>query len=171
MRNKFKRLLLTVTMMALVANMALPVMAQNPTGSIRGTVTDPQGAVILNAAVTVTNKATGDTRKVSTGGDGIYAVENLLPGEYEVKIEAQGFATQIITARVQVGNTTSGDAALRVGTTGEIVDVTAEAPIIDKQNYKIDGVITRQKIDALPLNGRNFLQLALLEPGASVSTS
>jgi hypothetical protein len=171
MRNMFKRLLLTVTMVALVANMAFPVMAQNPTGSIRGTVTDPAGAVILNATVTVTNKGTGDTRKVNTGSDGIYAVENLLPGAYEVKIEAQGFATQIITAQVQVGNTTSGDAALRVGTTGEIVDVTAEAPIIDKQNYKIDGVITRQKIDALPLNGRNFLQLALLEPGVSVSTS
>lgn len=171
MRNKFKRLLLAVTTAALVANMTFPVMAQNPTGSIRGTVTDPQGAVILNATVTVTRKATGDTRKVSTGGDGIYAVENLLPGEYEVKIEAQGFATQVITAQVQVGNTTSGDAALRVGATGEIVDVTAEAPIIDKQNYKIDGVITRQKVDALPLNGRNFLQLALLEPGVGVSAN
>jgi hypothetical protein len=171
MRNKFKRLLMTVTMLALVANMIFPVMAQNPTGSIRGTVTDPQGAVITNATVTVVRKATGDTRKVSTGGDGIYAVENLLPGEYEVKIEAQGFATQVITAQVQVGNTTSGDAALRVGSTGEIVDVTAEAPIINKQDYKIDGVITRQKVDALPLNGRNFLQLALLEPGVGVSAN
>jgi hypothetical protein len=60
---------------------------------------------------------------------------------------------------------------MRVGSTDQIVDVVAEAPIIDKQNYKIDGVVTRQKIDALPLNGRNFLQLALLEPGVSVSTS
>src|SRR5215216_2346363 len=171
MRNKFKRLLMTVTMLALVANMTFPVMAQNPTGSIRGTVTDPQGAVITNANITVIRKATGDTRKVTTGGDGIYAVENLLPGEYEVKIEAQGFATQVVTAEVRVGNTTSGDAALRVGTTGEIVDVTAEAPIINKQDYKIDGVITRQKVDALPLNGRNFLQLALLEPGVGVSAN
>jgi hypothetical protein len=106
MRNKFKRLLLTVTTLALVANMTFPVMAQNPTGSIRGTVTDPQGAVIANAAVTVTNKTTGDIRKISTGNDGIYSVENLRPGEYEVKIEAQGFATQVLTATVQVGNTT-----------------------------------------------------------------
>jgi hypothetical protein len=170
MRNKFKRLLLAVTMVALVANMTFPVMAQNPTGAIRGTVTDPQGAVITNASVTVTRKATGESRKISTGGDGIYAAENLVPGEYEVKIEAQGFATQVITAQVQVGNTTSGDAALRVGAAGEIVDVTAEAPIINKQDYKIDGVITRQKVDALPLNGRNFLQLALLEPGVGVTT-
>lgn len=170
MRIKFQRLLLAVTLLALVANMAGPVMAQNPTGAIRGTVTDQQSAVVTNASVTVTNKATGETRKTNTGNDGIYAVENLLPGEYEIKIEAANFATQVITAQVQVGNTTSGDAALRVGGKGEIIEVQADAPTIDKQNFKIDGVIARQKIDALPLNGRNFLQLALLEPGVGVST-
>ncbi|HXG94959.1 MAG TPA: TonB-dependent receptor [Blastocatellia bacterium] len=171
MRIKFKRLLLALAMLALGANMISPVLAQNPTGSIRGTITDQSGAVITNATITVTNKATGDVRKASTGNDGIYAVTNLLPGEYEVKIEAQGFSTQNITALVQVGNTTTGDATLRAGSVGEVVDVVAEAPIIDKQNYKIDGVVTRQKIDALPLNGRNFLQLAQLEPGVGVSTS
>jgi hypothetical protein len=171
MRYKFRHLPLAVTVLALVVNVTFPVYAQNPTGSIRGTVTDQQGGVIQNATVTVTNKATGDVRKVSTGGDGIYQASSLLPGEYEVRIEAQGFSTQIIALVVQVGNTTTGDASLRVGAASEIVDVTAEAPQIDKQNYKIDGVITRQKIDALPLNGRNFLQLALLEPGVGVSAS
>ncbi|MFL6275632.1 MAG: carboxypeptidase regulatory-like domain-containing protein [Blastocatellia bacterium] len=170
MRIKCKRLLLAVMMTMLVANLALPVLAQNPTGAIRGTVTDPQGAIVPNATVTVTNKATGESRKINTGSDGIYAVENLLPGDYEVKIEAQGFSTQVITAPVQVGNTTNGDAALRVGTKEEIVEIQAEAPQIDKTNYKIDGVIGRQKIDALPLNGRNFLQLASLEPGVGVTT-
>ena len=154
MRIKYKRLLLAITMMALVANLALPVLAQNPTGAIRGTVTDPQGAIVPNATVTVTNKATGETRNINTGNDGIYAVENMLPGAYEIKIEAQGFSTQVISAVVQVGNTTNGDAALRVGTKEEIVEIQAEAPQIDKTNYKIDGVIGRQKIDALPLNWR-----------------
>ena len=172
MHIKFKRLALTVTVLTLVARMTLPVLAQNPTGSIRGTVTDQQGAVIQNATVIVTSKATGDSRKVSTGGDGIYAVENLHAGEYDVRIEAAGFATQNLTSlSVQTGSTSSGDVSMRAGGAGEVVDVVAEAPIIDKQNYKIDGVITRQKIDALPLNGRNFLQLALLEPGVGVSTS
>jgi hypothetical protein len=147
------------------------VLAQNPTGSIKGTVTDQQGAVIANATVTVTNKATGVVRTATSGSDGIYLVSTLLPGEYEVKIDAEGFASQVTMLTVQVGSTTSGDAALRAGTKGEVVDVVAEAPIIDKQNFKIDGVVTRQKIDALPLNGRNFLQLALLEPGVSVTTS
>ncbi len=169
MRSKLKILLLTVTILTLVAQMSFPAFAQNPTGSIRGTITDQQGDVIPNASITVTNKATGEVRKSNTGNDGIYQVSTLLPGEYEIKVEAGGFATQISTVLVQVGNTSSGDASLRVGTANEIVDVVAEAPIIDKQNFKIDGVINRQKVEALPLNGRNFLQLALLEPGVSVS--
>ncbi|HXU40005.1 MAG TPA: carboxypeptidase regulatory-like domain-containing protein [Blastocatellia bacterium] len=172
MHTKFKLLLLAIALITLAARTALPVMAQNPTGSIRGIVTDQHGAVIQNATVTVTNKATGDTRKINAGSDGIYAVENLLPGSYDVKVEAQGFATQNITSLVvQTGSTSTGDATLRAGAVGEVVDVVAEAPIIDKQNFKIDGVVTRQKIDALPLNGRNFLQLALLEPGVGVSVS
>src|SRR5262245_11492408 len=83
--------------------LALPLTAlsQNAAGSIRGTVTDQQGAVIHNAAVTVTNKGTGEARQTNTGDDGLYAVENLPPGEYEVKIQANGFATQILNARVQ----------------------------------------------------------------------
>lgn len=172
MHTKFRLLLLAIALLTLAARTTLPVMAQNPTGSIRGVVTDQQGAVIQNATVSVTNKATGDSRKVNAGNDGIYAVENLLPGEYDVKIEAKGFATQNITSLVvQTGSTSTGDAVLRAGAVGEVVDVVAEAPIIDKQNFKIDGVVTRQKIDALPLNGRNFLQLALLEPGVGVSVS
>lgn len=170
MHTKFKCLLLAVTVLTLAARMSLPVLAQNPTGSIRGTVTDQQGAVIQNANVTITNKATGDSRKVSSGDDGIYAFENLLPADYEVKIEAQGFATSVLTVTVEVGRTISGDAQMRAGGAGEVVDVVAEASIIDKQNFKIDGVINRQKIDALPLNGRNFLQLAVLEPGVAVNT-
>ena len=81
MHTKFKLLLLSVTLLALAARTTIPVMAQNPTGSIRGTVTDQSGAIIQNANVTVTNKATGDVRKVSTGSDGIFAVENLLAGD------------------------------------------------------------------------------------------
>ena len=171
MHNKFRLLLLAVALLTLAVRTTVPVLAQNPTGSIKGTVTDQQGAVIQNATITATNKATGVARTATSGDDGVYLVSTLLPGEYEVKIEAQGFATQVSTLTVQVGNTTTGDAALRAGTKGEVVDVVADSPIIDKQNFKIDGVVTRQKIDALPLNGRNFLQLAQLEPGVSVSAS
>src|SRR5215467_12985586 len=169
MRYNLRHLLLTMATVALVTLAALTVVAQNPTGSIRGAVTDEQGAVIPKAAVTVTNKATGDTRKTNSGEDGTFGVENLLPGDYDVKIEAGGFSTITQTVTVQVGNTSNGNATLRAGAANVVVDVVSEAPIIDKTDYKIDGVVTRQKIDALPLNGRNFLQLALLEPGVGVS--
>ncbi|HKG21693.1 MAG TPA: TonB-dependent receptor [Blastocatellia bacterium] len=171
MRHKFRFLLMAALMLSFLVRMSFPVFAQNPTGSVRGTVTDPQGAVIANANITVTNKATGDVRRANTGNDGIYLVSTLLPGEYELKVEAQNFSTQILNVVVQVGTTSTGDVEMRIGASNEIVDVVAEAPIIDKENYKLDGVITRQKIDALPLNGRNFLQLAMLEPGVGVSTS
>jgi hypothetical protein len=170
MHIKFKHLLLVIALVSLAARTTLPVMAQTPTGSIRGIVKDQQGAVITNANITVTNKATGAVRTTDTGSDGIYAVENLPAGDYEVKIEAAGFATQNITTVVQVGSSTTGDASLRAGAKGEVVDVIAEAPIIDKQNYKIDGVVNRMQVDNLPLNGRNFLQLALLEPGVGVAS-
>jgi hypothetical protein len=155
----------------LLAAIALPLIAQTPVGSIRGVVTDQQGAVIQNAGITVFNQATGDVRKARTGGDGIYAVDNLLPGEYKVKIERQGFATQLLTLIVQVGSASSGDASLTIGSTTQVINITAETPIIDKSNYKVDGVITRQKVEAMPLNGRNFLQLAMLEPGVAVSST
>jgi hypothetical protein len=170
MRYNLRHLLLAIMTLTLAALTALSVRAQNPTGSIRGTVTDEQGAVIQKATITVTNKSTGDVRKLTAGDDGAYSVENLLPGDYEIKVEASGFSTVSETATVLVGNSTTGNVVLRVGGGNVVVDITSEAPVIDKTDYKIDGVIERQEIDALPLNGRNFLQLALIEPGVSVST-
>ncbi|HYV03043.1 MAG TPA: carboxypeptidase-like regulatory domain-containing protein, partial [Blastocatellia bacterium] len=164
MNIKCKSWLVSVTILSLLATISFPVLAQTPTGSIGGVVKDQQGAVIQNASITVTNKATGAARTANTGSDGIYAVANLPAGDYEVKIEAQGFATHNIVAIVQVGGVSSVDATLHAGAKGEIVDVVAEAPIIDKLNYKIDGVVGRAQVENLPLNGRNFLQLALLEP-------
>src|SRR5215475_2889871 len=84
-------------------------LAQNATGSITGAVTDPNNEVIANATVTVTNRATGAVRKVTSKDEGNYTVENLLPGEYEVKIEVQGFITQIKVLLVQVGGSTTGN--------------------------------------------------------------
>src|SRR5262245_14543857 len=84
-------------------------LAQNATGAITGAVTDPNNEVIANATVTVTNKATGAVRKVSTKVEGNYTVENLLPGGYEVKVEVQGFITQIQALQVQVGSSVTGN--------------------------------------------------------------
>ena len=168
MRLMLRALAAASVILTLLLVLNISVSAQSAVGSIRGTVVDQHGAVIQNAAVTVTNKATGEARRANTGGDGIYGVENLLPGEYEIKIQAKGFATQLLNVRIQVSVTSSGDASLRAGTADEVVEVTSEAPILDRQNYKIDGVITRERIENLPLNGRSFLSLAMLEPGVAV---
>ena len=145
--------------------------AQTPTGALRGSVTDPAKAVISNAVVTVKNKETGAERIASVGSDGGFIINNLLPGGYEVKVTAQGFKTSISSATIQVGDTATLDVALEVGEASETVVISGDSTaFVNPSDFKIDGVITRQKIDSLPLNGRNFLQLASLEPGVSVTT-
>jgi uncharacterized surface protein with fasciclin (FAS1) repeats len=119
-------MLLTVTLLPPIANITFSVFAQTITGSIRGRVTDQLGRVVQNATVTLTSKATGNVRKVAAGPDGAYVIDNLVPGEYAVRIGAEGFATQTISLLVQTGSTTSGDAALRAGAKGEVVDVVAD---------------------------------------------
>src|SRR5215472_16053013 len=131
MRYNFRRLLLALTVLGLIIQSAMPVLAQNPTGSIRGTVIDEPGAVIQKANVTVTSKSTGEARKVTTNEEGVYTVDNLLPGDYDVKIEASGFSTVSEQVTVQVGNTASGNATLRVGAANIVVDVVTAAPQID----------------------------------------
>ncbi len=144
---------------------------QTPTGAVQGLVTDERGDVVPHAVVTLVNRATGETRRTESRDDGIYRLDHLSPGEYEVAVQAPGFAPTVQRLLVRVGATTSADVTLRVGPQSEVVEITAEPSWLDRVSYKIDGVITREKIEALPLNGRNFLQLAMLEPGASVTIS
>src|SRR5215813_10945678 len=145
------------------------VLAQNATGAITGTVTDPNSEALASAAVTVTSKATGAVRKVSTKGEGNYTVENLIPGEYEVRVESQGFATQVQSLLVQVGASTAGNFAMTVGGTNQTIEVSGGAPVINTTDTVIGGVINRDRVESLPLNGRSFLSIALLEPGVSVN--
>src|SRR5499427_2588118 len=145
------------------------VLAQNATGSITGAVTDPNNEAIASAAVTVTNKATGAVRKVSTRGEGNYTVESLIPGEYEVRVESQGFVTQVQVLLVQVGASTTGNFSMTVGAASQSVEVTGGAPVINTTDSVVGGIVNRQSIENLPLNGRSFLSVALLEPGVTVS--
>jgi hypothetical protein len=148
---------------------AAATLAQNATGSITGTVTDPNNEVIANAAVTVTNKATGAVRKIATKGEGNYTVENLIPGEYEVRVESQGFITQLQVLLVQVGASTTGNFSMSIGAASQTIEVTGGAPIINTTDTVVGGVVNREAIENLPLNGRSFLSVALLEPGVTVS--
>ena len=148
----------------------LPAGAQSTvaTGSIQGTVTDPNGAVVPNAAVTITNKATGQTSKLTSSASGTYASGALIPGEYAVRIEAKGFQTQVLNVPVQVGNTASGSTKLTLGQSTEVVEVTGSAVAVNTEQATVQGVLSTEQIENLPINGRNFLDLAQLEPGVQI---
>jgi hypothetical protein len=149
--------------------LAHPGLAQATNGSIRGTVTDPNGAVMPRAVVTVKNTGTGFDRKLMTNEDGGYLADNLSPGEYEIQVESQGFQKQLKRMTVLTGNNVEANFSMTVGANTETVVVTSDAARVNTSDYKIDGVITRERIENLPLNGRSFLSLASLEPGVTVS--
>src|SRR5215468_3938506 len=152
------------------AFIVLPCHAQVPTGGLAGAVTDATGAVVPNAMVTLTNKETGATRTVETNSEGFYSAPSLPAGEYEVKVVAKGFSALLRVATVLTGSTTTVNVSLQVGQTTEIVTVTGTtASTINYESNTVQGVVTRQQIDNLPLNGRSFLNLAQLEPGVTVN--
>jgi len=167
--NPQRSLLFVICLLALTTITLLPAWAQTiSTGSIQGTVTDPNGAVIPNAAVTITNKGTGQAIKVTSSGSGTYTSGPLLPGNYEVRVEAQGFQTQVAQVAVQVGGISNGNARLTVGKATEVVEVTSTGVAINTEQPTVQGVLTTQQIENLPINGRNFLDLAQLEPGVQI---
>jgi hypothetical protein len=138
------------------------------TGSIQGTVTDPSGAVVGGATVTINNKATGQSIVTSTTSSGTYASGALIPGNYVVKIEAKGFKTVQMPVVVEVNTTSSGNVKLPLGQTTELVEVQGSAVTVNTEQATVQGVLTSQQIENLPINGRNFLDLAQLEPGVQI---
>ena len=140
---------------------------QAANATLTGTVSDPMGAVIAGAKITATQTATGIKRDAVSNDDGLYVFSNLAPGDYELQIEAQGFAIKVTkTVPLNVGQTVTLNARLEVDPTIAHV-MTYILPMIDTSTSLIDGVIQSREVQRLPLNGRNFLELALLIPGNS----
>jgi hypothetical protein len=138
------------------------------TGSIQGTITDPTGAVVPGTKVTVTNSSTGQTINLTSSGTGVYNSGALIPGEYTVKVEAKGFKTAVLPVTVQVGVTSPGSVTLELGLATTVISVETNALVVNTEQSTIQGVMTRQQIERLPIDGRNFLDLAQLEPGVQV---
>jgi hypothetical protein len=157
-----------VVMLALIMSLGSQARAQNATGAISGTATDPSSSVIANAAVTATNTATGVSRKMTTGSAGNFRFDNLQPGEYVIKAEAQGFASQTQTVTVQVATTLSINFSMTVGQVAEVVEVTGAAALVSTTESKVSTTYNRDQVDALPMNGRSFLSVATLDPGTTV---
>jgi hypothetical protein len=142
--------------------------AQLPTGSIQGTITDPSGAVVPGAKVTISSASSGQTFNLTTSGSGSYTSGPLLPGMYTIAVTAQGFSTAQSTVSVQVGGVTAVNLVLKVGKTSELVTVEASAVQVNTVQPTVQGVLTAQQIEDLPISGRNFLNLAALEPGVQI---
>lgn len=138
------------------------------TGSIQGTVTDPSDQLVAGAKVTILGKATGQVIQTTSGLSGLYDSGPLFPGEYQVRVEARSFETTELELTVQIGITASGNVRLKVGPSSQIVDVVSSAVSVNLGDARVQGVLTSKQIDRLPVNGRNFLDLAQLEPGVQI---
>jgi len=138
------------------------------TGTIQGTVSDASGAVISDAKVIISNRSTGQVIELVSSATGMYASGALLPGEYVIRVEHAGFQTSQLSAIVSVGVITSGNLKLQVGRETQLVEVSGTAVQVNTEQPIVQGVLTSQQIETLPISGRNFLDLAQLEPGVQI---
>jgi outer membrane receptor protein involved in Fe transport len=145
-----------------------PAFAQVAGATLSGRVTDPSDAVIPGAQVTIKDVGKGITRITTADTAGIYTAPNLLPGNYDLTCSAPGFATEVRTRiTLTVGAQQVLDIAMRVGQASQVVAVTGEAPAVELASSTVSAVINDTTVRDLPLNGRDWTQLATLQPGVS----
>ncbi|MFZ1032077.1 MAG: carboxypeptidase-like regulatory domain-containing protein, partial [Candidatus Acidiferrales bacterium] len=166
----FGKLLLTFVFLAYVFSAASPLHAQSTvaTGNIQGTVTDPTGAVVATAKITITNTDTGQVVHVASSSAGTYNSGALVPGNYSVRVEAAGFKTVQQGVIVRVGEISGINVSLQVGESNTVVTVAEQSVAVNTEQPSVQGVLNQEQIENLPVNGRNFLDLAQLEPGVQI---
>src|SRR5580693_343427 len=151
---------------AIVAVAASLCRTQVPVGSISGIVTDPKDAVVAGARVVALSAAQGVSRDTVTNGSGFYLLSDLPAGSYNLRIEQTGFAlSEFNGIELETGHSATIDAKLQIAQAGTTVEVNASAATVDLTQSMIQGQITSTTIESIPLNGRNFLELAYLVPG------
>jgi Carboxypeptidase regulatory-like domain len=139
---------------------------QLPSGTINGRVIDPQGNIVVGAHVTVTNNGKSLSRESLTNSDGLYAIPSLPPGVYDLRVESAGFAvSEAHNLALDVGTITTANISLQIATAKDVVMVGGLNQTVDLTQSMIQGQIGSNTIESIPLNGRNFLELAYLVPG------
>src|SRR6266704_3365591 len=137
-------------------------------GEITGEVTDQSGAIAPNASVTATNTATNGARTTLTNTSGIYSFPALVPGPYQVKVEAPGFQSAVRSnIELQVQQTARIDFSLTVGQATQTIEVSGAVQLLTTESATVGTVIEEKRITELPLNGRDFLQLVTLSPNVT----
>lgn len=141
--------------------------AQTDSGRVRGTVTDPQGAIVSGVVVTLSNPETGRTQTATTDAQGNYNFDVVPRGHYKVQVDQKGFKAATAEITLEVSQAKEVNFRLQIGERTETVDVSAEVPLVDTESSGTGEVIQGRQITELPLNGRNFTQLALLTSGVT----
>jgi hypothetical protein len=164
--SMLKRAMIRAFVLAMVAMVVSVAQGQIPTGSLNGLVTDPKDAIIIGARVSAVSATQGFSRDTITDSRGLYVLPDLPAGEYSLTIGQAGFAvTEVKSIVLEAGRNTTVDAKLEVAAAGTTVDVNASAVSVNLTQSMIQGQITSKTIESIPLNGRNFLELAYLVPG------
>ena len=159
-----------MAILALFAIAAGPLAAQTTYGSIVGSARDVSGAMMPGVKITVTNESTGESHARETNEAGVYALTTLYPGNYRLRGEMSGFrAVDIKGITLQVNQTARFDVTMEVGQVTESIEVAATAPVLATDTSDVGQVINNKQIVDLPLNGRNFMQLASLTNGVILS--
>jgi len=156
------------TVVLLLCFITLPVFAQVATAELSGTVLDPTGASVPNAKVTATNNDTGRVFQTTSNSTGNYVIQLLPPGTYTITVEATSFHKLVQRNVTLAINQQAGlDFKLQVGQVNELVEVTGQAPLLETESSSLGTVVNEQFVNQLPLNGRNFIQMATLSPGVN----
>ena len=161
---------LFVAFIIFVLVVGTPLYAQSTiaTGNIQGTITDSSGGVVSGAKVIITNKDTGQSVNVTTSSAGTYNSGTLVPGDYSVRAEAAGFKTVEEGVVVKVGVISGINFSLQVGAANTVIEVAEQSVAVNTEQPSVQGVLNKEQIENLPVNGRNFLDLAQLEPGVQI---
>jgi hypothetical protein len=138
------------------------------TGSIVGMVRDPSGALVVGARITISNVRTGHVIELTSNSSGAFNSGGLIPGDYKTRITVRGFKPVEVASTVLVGNIVTVNADLKIGDGNEVVEVKGSALRVNTEQPAVQGVLNEQQIENLPVNGRNFLDLAQLQPGVQI---
>ena len=160
-----KKFLLAMFVLILSAGVSFGQAISDNGGAIQGTITDQTGAVLPNASVVITNPETGFSKSVQADSAGFYSVGPLNPGRYVIHVTAPNFETLDVKTVVNLATVTSGSFKMTIGKSSETIEVNAGAVQVNTEQIAVSDVITQEQIDSLPVNGRNFLDVAQIEPG------
>jgi len=158
------RLFLLLSLLTAVSALSVDTFAQGIRATVTGRVVDSSGAVVPKAKITITNTGTNETRVVETGDEGDYTIPQLPPGDYSLTIEQVGFKKAVQRFTLETGQGARVDITLVAGAVTEQVEITAVTPVVSAEDAALGNVVDQKKIVELPLNGRDYLQLAQLQP-------